>query len=97
MQSLTAFCVASVRAFAYRYRTGRHKQARPVLALYTVHRRTLLRPAAALPAMAAGCAPRRRTPGDHFGWVGFSEHAAGAGRILGGLLMVAGFFLIARF
>ena len=34
---------------------------------------------------------------DHFGWVGFTEHAAGAGRILGCLLMVAGFFLIARF
>ena len=34
---------------------------------------------------------------DHFGWVGFTEHAAGVGRILGCLLMVAGFFLIARF
>ena len=34
---------------------------------------------------------------DHFGWVGFTEHAAGAGRILGCLLMMAGFFLIARF
>ena len=34
---------------------------------------------------------------DHFGWVGFTEHAAGAGRILGCLLMLAGFFLIARF
>jgi bacterial/archaeal transporter family-2 protein len=34
---------------------------------------------------------------DHFGWVGFSEHAAGLGRILGCLLMIAGFFLIARF
>ena len=34
---------------------------------------------------------------DHFGWVGFSEHAAGIGRIAGCLLMVAGFFLIARF
>jgi bacterial/archaeal transporter family-2 protein len=34
---------------------------------------------------------------DHFGWVGFTEHAAGIGRILGCLLMVAGFFLIARF
>jgi bacterial/archaeal transporter family-2 protein len=34
---------------------------------------------------------------DHFGWVGFTEHAAGMGRILGCLLMVAGFFLIARF
>jgi transporter family-2 protein len=34
---------------------------------------------------------------DHFGWVGFTEHAAGLGRIVGCLLMVAGFFLIARF
>ena len=34
---------------------------------------------------------------DHFGWVGFTEHAAGIGRIVGCLLMVAGFFLIARF
>ena len=34
---------------------------------------------------------------DHFGWVGFAEHAAGVGRILGCALMVAGFFLIARF
>ena len=34
---------------------------------------------------------------DHFGWVGFTEHAAGAARIVGCLLMVAGFFLIARF
>jgi bacterial/archaeal transporter family-2 protein len=34
---------------------------------------------------------------DHFGWVGFTEHAAGTGRIVGCLLMIAGFFLIARF
>lgn len=34
---------------------------------------------------------------DHFGWVGFTEHAAGIGRIVGCLLMMAGFFLIARF
>jgi len=34
---------------------------------------------------------------DHFGWVGFTEHAAGIGRILGCVFMVAGFFLIARF
>ena len=34
---------------------------------------------------------------DHFGWLGFAEHAAGVGRIVGGLLMIAGFFLIARF
>jgi transporter family-2 protein len=34
---------------------------------------------------------------DHFGWVGFTQQAAGMGRIVGCLLMVAGFFLIARF
>ena len=34
---------------------------------------------------------------DHFGWVGFTEHAAGLGRVVGCLLMGAGFFLIARF
>lgn len=34
---------------------------------------------------------------DHFGWVGFTEHAAGIGRIVGCVLMVAGFVLIARF
>ena len=34
---------------------------------------------------------------DHFGWVGFTEHAASIGRMVGCLLMVAGFFLIARF
>jgi bacterial/archaeal transporter family-2 protein len=34
---------------------------------------------------------------DHFGWVGFAEHAAGVGRIVGCALMVTGFFLIARF
>ena len=34
---------------------------------------------------------------DHFGWVGFTEHAAGMGRLVGCLLMLAGFFLIARF
>jgi transporter family-2 protein len=33
----------------------------------------------------------------HFGWVGFAEHAEGMGRVVGCLLMVAGFFLIARF
>jgi transporter family-2 protein len=33
---------------------------------------------------------------DHFGWVGFTEHAAGLGRIVGCVLMVAGFVLIAR-
>jgi bacterial/archaeal transporter family-2 protein len=34
---------------------------------------------------------------DHFGWVGFTEHAAGIGRIAGCFLMVAGFILIARY
>jgi uncharacterized membrane protein YdcZ (DUF606 family) len=34
---------------------------------------------------------------DHFGWVGFTEHAAGRGRIVGCFLMVAGFILIARY
>ena len=34
---------------------------------------------------------------DHFGWVGFSQHAASPLRILGALVMVAGLFLVARF
>jgi bacterial/archaeal transporter family-2 protein len=34
---------------------------------------------------------------DHCGWVGFTEHAAGMGRIVGCFLMVVGFVLIARF
>jgi len=34
---------------------------------------------------------------DHFGWVGFTEHTAGLGRIAGCVLMVGGFLLIARF
>jgi bacterial/archaeal transporter family-2 protein len=34
---------------------------------------------------------------DHFGVVGFTEHALSAGRVVGGLLMIAGFVLIARF
>ena len=34
---------------------------------------------------------------DHFGWVGFEAHLAGWGRVIGCLLMVAGFALIARF
>jgi len=34
---------------------------------------------------------------DHFGWVGFEVHPAGWGRIVGCVLMVAGFALIARF
>lgn len=34
---------------------------------------------------------------DHFGWMGFDVHAAGPGRIAGGLLMIAGVALIAAF
>ncbi|HEX7216970.1 MAG TPA: hypothetical protein VF578_22365 [Methylomirabilota bacterium] len=34
---------------------------------------------------------------DHFGWVGFTEHAAGIGRIVGGRLMMAASCFIARF
>ena len=34
---------------------------------------------------------------DHFGWVGFEIHPAGWGRIIGCLLLVAGFALVARF
>lgn len=34
---------------------------------------------------------------DHFGWLGFEQHAAGLGRLLGGALMVAGVALIAMF
>lgn len=34
---------------------------------------------------------------DHFGALGFTEHALSAGRVVGCLLMIAGFVLIARF
>ena len=34
---------------------------------------------------------------DHFGWIGFEVHPAGWGRIIGCLLMLVGFALIARF
>jgi transporter family-2 protein len=34
---------------------------------------------------------------DHYGWIGFELHPAGWGRILGCVLMIAGFALIARF
>jgi bacterial/archaeal transporter family-2 protein len=34
---------------------------------------------------------------DHFGWMGFDVHQAGFGRIVGGLLMIAGVSLIAAF
>ncbi|MCJ2081631.1 DMT family transporter [Methylobacterium sp. J-090] len=34
---------------------------------------------------------------DHFGWIGFSVHAASPWRIVGGLLMVAGVTLVALF
>lgn len=34
---------------------------------------------------------------DHFGLVGFKEHAANAGRLAGGALMIAGVGLVAKF
>jgi bacterial/archaeal transporter family-2 protein len=34
---------------------------------------------------------------DHFGWMGFTVHPAGIGRIAGGLLMICGVALIAAF
>jgi len=34
---------------------------------------------------------------DHFGWLGFAQHAAGPGRIIGATLMVIGVTLIAAF
>ena len=34
---------------------------------------------------------------DHYGLLGFKQHAAGPGRILGGHLMVAGMLLIGKF
>ncbi len=34
---------------------------------------------------------------DHFGLLGFQQHAAGVGRVLGAALMIAGVALIARF
>jgi transporter family-2 protein len=34
---------------------------------------------------------------DHFGALGFTEHALSAGRVVGCLLMIAGFVLISRF
>jgi len=34
---------------------------------------------------------------DHFGWIGFAPHPAGLWRILGGVLMVAGVVLVAKF
>ena len=34
---------------------------------------------------------------DHFGLVGFKQHSAGIGRIIGACLMFAGLFLIAKF
>ncbi len=34
---------------------------------------------------------------DHFGWMGFSTHPAGLGRVGGGLLMIVGVALIAAF
>ncbi len=34
---------------------------------------------------------------DHFGWMGFEVHHAGAGRIVGALLIIGGLGLIAKF
>jgi bacterial/archaeal transporter family-2 protein len=34
---------------------------------------------------------------DHYGWIGFEPHLAGWGRILGCVLMIAGFTLVAKF
>ena len=34
---------------------------------------------------------------DHYGLLGFRQHTAGAGRIIGGALMVAGMLLIGKF
>lgn len=34
---------------------------------------------------------------DHFGWLGFEQHAAGVGRIAGCALMIGGVALIAKF
>ena len=34
---------------------------------------------------------------DHFAWLGFDEHAAGLGRILGSAMMVAGIALVSIF
>jgi transporter family-2 protein len=34
---------------------------------------------------------------DHFGWFGVEPHSLSAGRAIGGLLMIAGIVLIARF
>jgi transporter family-2 protein len=34
---------------------------------------------------------------DHMGWLGFEQHPAGTGRIIGCALMIAGFTLIAKF
>jgi transporter family-2 protein len=34
---------------------------------------------------------------DHFGWIGFKQHPASWPRIAGGLLMICGLWLVARF
>lgn len=34
---------------------------------------------------------------DHFGWLGFEQHTAGAGRLVGSGLLLVGVFLIARY
>lgn len=34
---------------------------------------------------------------DHFGWIGFEQHSASTGRLIGCMLMVVGVFLISKF
>jgi bacterial/archaeal transporter family-2 protein len=34
---------------------------------------------------------------DHFGWIGFAQHAASPARLAGCALMIAGVFLISKF
>jgi transporter family-2 protein len=34
---------------------------------------------------------------DHFGWIGFEQHSAGAPRLFGCILMLIGVFLISRY
>jgi bacterial/archaeal transporter family-2 protein len=34
---------------------------------------------------------------DHYGWLGFAEHPAGPGRLIGAVLMIVGVGLIAAF
>lgn len=34
---------------------------------------------------------------DNFGWLGFEQHPAKVGRIVGAVVMIAGLFLVAKF